>query len=305
VAVFTNLSQDHLDLHGTMEEYAKTKLQLFTKLSYADRKKGVKKVGVVNMDDPYSKDFLEATVDTMFTFGKNPSAQIRPQNVVQDENGMHFQVKMPAHTLDISTSLIGEFNVYNILAAVGVLVSQKISPEAIAESVGSLHGIDGRMQEIYTNLGCKIYVDYAHTEESLRQVLTTLQGIRKPEKRIIVVFGATGDRDTDKRPKMGAVVDELADLVILTEDDNYTEDQFSIMNQVSQGIKRREGENFWIIFHREDAIRTALLSANEGDIILLAGKGSEKVIVRNSGSEPWSDAEVARNIAQEIEMNRI
>lgn len=142
VAVFTNLSQDHLDLHGTMEEYAKTKLQLFTKLSYADRKKGVKKVGVVNMDDPYSKEFLEATVDTMFTFGNNLSAQIRPQNIVQDESGMKFQIKMPAHTLDISTSLIGDFNVFNILAAVGVLVSQKIPPEVIVESIGSLHGID-------------------------------------------------------------------------------------------------------------------------------------------------------------------
>lgn len=161
------------------------------------------------------------------------------------------------------------------------------------------------MQEIYTNLGCKIYVDYAHTEESLRQVLLALQKIRKSEKRIIIVFGATGDRDTDKRPKMGAVVDELADIIILTEDDNYSEDQFSIMNQVSQGINRREAEDFWIIFHREDAIRTALLSAEAGDIVLLAGKGSERVIVRNSGPEAWSDADMAKGIAQEIEMNRI
>jgi UDP-N-acetylmuramoyl-L-alanyl-D-glutamate--2,6-diaminopimelate ligase len=104
---------------------------------------------------------------------------------------------------------------------------------------------------------------------------------------------------------MGAIVHALSDIVLLTEDDNYTEEQFQIMSEVSQGIKRKEGDDFWIIFHREDAIRTALLSAQEGDIVLLAGKGAEEVIVRNAGAEPWSDGETARRIAREIGQNRL
>lgn len=304
VAVFTNLSQDHLDLHGSMEEYAATKLQLFTGLSYARRKNGVRKVGIVNIDDPHSEPFLRATVDTLITFGNSPSAQIRAMDIEADSKGTNFKVKMPSNTFSLHTHLLGQFNVSNILAAIGVLLSQKIDVADIQKSVESMTGISGRMEIVPTQLPCTVFVDYAHTEESLKQVLKTLRNL-KGRGRIITVFGATGDRDRDKRPKMGAVVHELSDVILLTEDDNYSEDQFRIMSEVSKGIPRKEGEDFWIIFHREDAIRTALLSARENDIILLAGKGAEEVIVRNGGSEVWSDAAMVQKIAKEIEQNMI
>jgi UDP-N-acetylmuramoyl-L-alanyl-D-glutamate--2,6-diaminopimelate ligase len=304
VAVFTNLSQDHLDLHGTMEEYAKTKLKLFTGLAYGFRKKGIKKVSVVNIDDAYSEEFLKATVDTLYTFWNSANAQVRALDIQSQDDGMSFTVKMPSHTFPVKTHLFGAFNVSNILAAIAVLISQKIDTQAITHAVSELQGIAWRLQEISVDLPCRVFVDYAHTEESLKQVLSTLRELPGCQ-RIITVFGATWDRDRSKRPKMGAIVHALSDIVLLTEDDNYTEEQFQIMSEVSQGIKRKEGDDFWIIFHREDAIRTALLSAQEGDIVLLAGKGAEEVIVRNAGAEPWSDGETARRIAREIGQNRL
>ena len=304
VAVFTNLSQDHLDLHGTMEEYAAVKLRLFTSLSYARRKKWVRKVSVVNMDDAASSPFLQATVDTLYTFGNSPNAQIRAQKIETTERGMRFEVKMPSHSFAVTTDMFGNFNVSNILAAIWVLISQKVEPQIIADAIAEFPRVAGRLEEISTNIPARIFVDYAHTEESLKQVLLTLREL--PNRgRIITVFGATGDRDRDKRPKMGRVAHELSDMILLTEDDNYTEDQFRIMTEVSTGIKRKEGEDFWIIFHREDAIRTALLAAERGDIILLAGKWAETSIVRNSGTESWSDKLMVKKIAAEIERNMI
>ena len=304
VAVFTNLSQDHLDLHGTMEAYAATKLRLFTALKYARRKKWVRKVWVVNIDDPYSDMFLQATVDTLITFGNSANAQIRALNIESHGLGTTFQIKMPAHTYQIRTQLLGKFNVSNIIAAVGVLHSQKIDIQDIQNAIEAIAEVEGRMQIVPIPLPGTVFVDYAHTEESLKQVLSTLKDLSMGG-RIITIFWATGDRDRDKRPKMGAVVHKYSDIILLTEDDNYGEDQFRIMTEVSRGIPRKEGADFWIIFHREDAIRTALLMARDNDIILLAGKGAEEVIVRNSGPEPWSDVQVVQRVAKEIQQNQI
>lgn len=304
VAVFTNISQDHLDLHGTMGKYIDTKLELFKRLVHFRRKKGVKKVSVINIDSPSAAPFLEQTVDTLYTYGTLPNAQFQARNIRSAREGTTFEVKMPANSFTIATKLRGAFNVENILAAISVLVSQKVDVPTIIESVQSLEVLPGRLEEVVTGLPVTVFVDYAHTEASLKGVLQTLREIEDRGK-IITVFGATGDRDRSKRPKMGSVVDTLSDSIVLTEDDNYTEDQFRIMNEVAKGIKRKEGENFWVVFDREDAIRTALIMAEKNDIVLLAGKGAETSIVRNSGSEPWSDKEVAIRIADEICRNGI
>ena len=158
-----------------MEEYAATKLRLFTGLSYARRKKGIKKVSVVNMDDSWSAPFLQATVDTLFTFGNSPSAQIRALDVSNTDTGMKFTIKMPSQTFEIRTDMIGNFNVSNILAATGVLISQRVDPETITLAIAQFGRVAGRMEEISTNREARIFVDYAHTEESLKQVLLTLQ----------------------------------------------------------------------------------------------------------------------------------
>jgi len=242
VAVLTNISQDHLDLHKTMENYATTKLQLFTNLVSYRRKPGVRKVAVINIDSDYVSMFLrEPTPDIMYSYGMAANAQIRSQNIRHYKEGTEFEIKMPSNIISIKTKLRGNFNVSNILAAVSVLISQKIDIPTIVEAIESVEVIPGRLEEIKNNRGLTVFVDYAHTEDSLQNVLETIKQM-EGIGRVITVFGATGDRDTSKRPKMGKVVDTLSDVVILTEDDNYTENSLKIIKEVSMGIKRKEGE---------------------------------------------------------------
>ncbi len=201
VAVLTNITQDHLDLHHTVENYAMTKLELFKNLVKYRRKPGVKKVAAINIDSDYASMFLSETFDTMYSYGMASNAQIRPQNIKYLKDGTDFEIKMPSNTIAIKTKLRGSFNVSNILAAVSVLVSQKVDIPTMIEAIESVEVIPGRLEEIENTHGFMIFVDYAHTEDSLRNVLET---IRQMEGigRIITVFGATGDRDTTKRPKM-------------------------------------------------------------------------------------------------------
>lgn len=305
VAVLTNISQDHLDLHHTMDNYAKTKLELFKNLVTYRRKPWVKKIAVVNVDSDYASMFLqETTPDIMYTYGMTPNAQICSQNVHYLKDGTEFEIKMPSNTLSLTTKLRGNFNVSNILAAVSVLISQKVDVSSIVSAIESVESIPGRLEEIKNNRGLTVFVDYAHTEDSLKNVLETLKqmdGIG----RIITVFGATGDRDTSKRPKMWRIVDNLSDVIILTEDDNYTENSLKIIKEVSMGIKRKEGEWFWIIPSRMDAIRTALVIAESGDVVLIAGKWAESIQVTNAGAIEWDDRVVVRKILQEIDENEM
>ena len=305
VAVLTNIAQDHLDLHHTMDHYVETKLRLFKNLVTYRRKAGVKKVAIINLDSDYATRFLsETTPDTMYTYGTASNAQIRAQNIQYLKDGTEFEVRMPSNTFTIKTKLRGAFNVANILATISALVSQRVDILTITRTIEEVEVIPGRLEEIPNGDGFTIFVDYAHTEDSLRNVLETVRNI-EGTKRVITVFGATGDRDTTKRPKMGRIADSLSDAVILTEDDNYTEDGLRIIRNVSMGIKRKEGEGFWIIPSREDAIRTALIMAEQDDIVLIAGKGAETVQVTNAGAIPWDDREVTRRILREMEGNEI
>lgn len=302
VAVLTNISQDHLDLHKTMDNYVATKLLLFKNLYKYGIRKDVKKVGVVNADSEYTSRFLskDIVVDNIYTFGFSPTAQVRAENMILSENGISFDVRMASARFHIDSKLQWEFNVMNILAATSVLMSQRVDIATIQEMVRTIGGIPGRLEEVPNLRKAKIFVDYAHTEESLKSVLETLKKIEWT-KRIITLFGATGDRDKTKRPKMGRIVDILSDVIILTDDDTYTEDSLAIIRDVSVGIHRKEGEKFWIIPEREDAIRTALLMLQPGDILLAAGKWAETVQVLQSGSRPWNDRQVIERILMEIE----
>ncbi|MDQ1343685.1 MAG: UDP-N-acetylmuramyl-tripeptide synthetase [Patescibacteria group bacterium] len=304
VAVMTNISQDHLDLHKTMDHYVETKLRLFRDLVEFRRKRGIKKVSVVNLDSPYSERFLEPTADTVYTYGNAQNAQIRAIDVEAGKTGTSFTVKMPSNKFAVRTKLRGQFNVANILAATAALISQKIPAESIAATMAAFEVVPGRLEEVPNDRGITVFVDYAHTEESLRSVLETVRSF-PDTKRVITVFGATGDRDRNKRPKMGRVVDKLSDVIILTQDDDYTEDPFQIIKEVSMGIKRKEGDGFWVVFSREDAIRTALLTADSGDVVVVAGKGAETVMVTNAGPIPWNDKAIIRKILEEVDANVI
>ncbi len=207
---------------------------------------------------------------------------------------------MPSNHFHLTTELKWDFNIGNILCAVAVLVSQKIEVVQIQKIVANFRSIPGRLEEIPNLRDAKIFVDYAHTEDSLRNVLQTLKKIEWVN-RVITVFGATGDRDKTKRPKMGRVVDTLSDIVILTDDDTYTEDSIAIIRDVTNWITRKEWEKFWIIPSREDAIRTALIMLQEWDILLVAGKWAETVQVTQKWSIPWNDRKVIERILMEIE----
>lgn len=302
VAVLTNISQDHLDLHKTMENYVDTKLLLFKNLYKYGIRKDVRKVWVVNVDDAYASQFLskDIVVDAMHTYGFSVNASIRAENVEANDLWISFDVRMPSKKFHIKSKLQWEFNVMNTLAAISTLVSQKVDIQTIISTMDSVWGIPGRLEEVPNRRWAKIFVDYAHTEESLKSVLETLRKI-DGVKRIITLFGATGDRDKTKRPKMWRIVDILSDVVILTDDDTYTENSLSIIRDVSVGIKRKEGKSFWIIPDRDDAIRTALLMLRKWDVLLAAGKGAETVQVLQSGSRPWNDRRVIERILAEIE----
>lgn len=206
--------------------------------------------------------------------------------------------------MHIQTPLRGTFNIYNLLAAIGVFVALGMKPKQIEESVAIVQGVPGRMEEVKSKEGYSVFIDYAHTPDALEQVLKTLRNI-EGTKRLITVFGATGDRDRIKRPIMGEIVSTLSDVVILTQDDDYSEKVERIIKDVLPGIERKEGEGFWIIADRKEAIRTALITAKKGDIVLVAGKGDEHVLVTNSGSIPWHDKTIVEAILKDIEDNTI
>ena len=302
VAVLTNISQDHLDLHKTMDNYVETKMLLFKNLYKYGIRKNVRKVGIVNIDSEYASRFLskDIVVDNMMTVGFSPSAQIRAENISHGLTSTEFDVKIPSNQFHLSSRLQGDFNISNILCAVAVLISQKIEIPMIQSLIAEFASVPGRLEEVPNMRKAKIFIDYAHTEASLQSVLETLKKIEWT-KRIITVFWATGDRDKTKRPKMGRIVDILSDVVILTDDDTYTEDSLAIIRDVSEWIKRKEGENFWIIPSREDAIRTALIMLQAWDILLIAGKWAETVQVTQKGSIPWNDRKVTEKILMEIE----
>ena len=301
-AVLTNIAQDHLDLHKTMDNYVDTKLQLFRNLYKNGIQKWIRKIGVVNIDSEYYDRFLskDIVVDNLYTVGFSPSAQIRAENVVNTELATEFDVRISNNLFHLIFKLPGNFNISNILCAVAILMSQKIDIPTIQSVIAEFACVPGRLEEVSNTHGAKIYVDYAHTEDSLRNVLDTLRQV-KTTKRIITVFGATGDRDRTKRPKMGKVVDTLSDIVILTDDDTYTEDSLRIIRDVTEGISRREGEWFWIIPSREDAIRTALIMLQPGDVLIVAGKWAETVQVTQNWSIPWNDRKVIEKILMEIQ----
>lgn len=278
--VLTNISQDHLDLHGTMQHYAETKTRIF--------KPELHKLCILPRDSAYFDLFSRKAGEDAITYGMKNPATYQTRALKCDENGIDITIKspLPAEEARITAPLVWVFNAENILAAYATLRSIGIETKPIQEAWKNFTGVPGRMERVPNTLWVTILVDYAHTETSLESVLTTL---KQNKQRIIVVFGATGDRDTTKRPKMGHVVDELADIVVLTDDDTYTEPSGRIIDMVRKWIHRKEGDTFQIIPDRKEAIHWALRKAQKWDIVLIAGKWCETVQVTKKWPIPWSD----------------
>lgn len=289
IAVVTNLTPEHLDYHGTMENYAAAKARL---LGYEYDAKYC----VLNADDEWFDFFIGKSIGSPITFGTRLTSTIRLVDSKLTNQGSEFTVEDEDDSLHkAATSLIGEFNIYNALAAYGVGRALKLDPEVIIKGIADLENLDGRMEKIDEGQKFEVYVDFAITPDAIQKVLESLRETSKG--RIHIVFGATGDRDKEKRPAMGEIAAKLADKVYLTDDETYTEDPEAIRSAVYEGIEKARGKNKTeVIPDRREAIRAAFKDAKRGDVVLLTGIGHEDY--RNMGGEklPWDEREVAREL---------
>lgn len=302
--ILTNITQDHLDLHHTMDDYVDTKLEIFKKLITYKRKRWVKKTAIINTDSDYHELFTSETFDSLYTYGKNSDANLQIERIEELDTWMKFKLRIPWKTLDLETKLRWEFNAYNITAAVWYFISEWIPSKEIIKHIKWVVWIPWRLEEVNNDEWLKIFIDYAHTADALENVLTTLKPLAKNWK-LITVFWATWDRDKTKRPIMWEVVSRLSDKVILTQDDDYTEDTITIIKDVLPWIERKEWEDFWIIPSRLEAIRTALISAWKDDVILIAWKWDEHVLMTNSWAMQWHDKTKVKQILKAIDDNKI
>ncbi len=314
-AVFTNLAPEHLDFHGTMEEYLSAKARLFSMLD-ASQSKGVQKAAILNADDPHSIQLRAATAARTIWYGlraEDRTGVDRLDSVVGSDSsitasdlhlspgGTRFLLETPLGCIQVESRLPGRFNVYNWLAAASVALSQGASLEQIRQAIGRVDSIPGRMQRIEGGQAFAVVVDFAHTPQALRTVLTTLRPITSG--RLMVVFGLAGERDAGNRPVMGELAARMADFAIFTTDDPRFEDPMEIAEQIAAGARAagwEDGRDFLKIADREETMREMFRRARPGDTVLLAGKGHERRQVIRGDLIPWNDAEAARRLLQEM-----
>jgi len=289
VAVFTNLTQDHLDFHGTMENYFASKAKLFTQLSEQAKKR--KPVAIVNIDDRYG-DQLLAKIDkkiSVVTFGMGVHADFRASNYRMEFGGTSYQLDARGKSYLVRVPLIGRFNVANSLAALAAANALGISLREAVLSLGKSPQVPGRLEMVPAKRQFQVFVDYAHTPDALLNVLKTLRELNP--RRLIVVFGCGGDRDKQKRPLMGKVVDRNADHAIITSDNPRKENPDAIIADVEKGFR---SDHFEKIVDRAQAIARAIELAQPRDIVLIAGKGHENYQEFADHTVPFEDIQVAR-----------
>jgi UDP-N-acetylmuramoyl-L-alanyl-D-glutamate--2,6-diaminopimelate ligase len=297
VAIFTNLTRDHLDYHGTMERYFAAKRTLFD-----GSRERAPRVAVVNLDDEYGMQIAEAARSAgaeVFGYGMDAGA-FRAGDMRMSASGMRFALTTPQGTANIKTRLTGKVNVYNLLAASAAAMARGLTLEEMAAGAESLVCVPGRFQTIDAGQPFAVVVDYAHTDDALRNLIA-LAGdfVKGTGGRVITLFGCGGDRDRTKRPLMGKAAGEGSDLVILTSDNPRSEDPTAIIEDVIPGL-RQTGVPFRTEPDRAAAIRLALAEARRADIVLLAGKGHETVQVLRDAEIPFDDSEVARHTLAEL-----
>ncbi|GBE02528.1 UDP-N-acetylmuramoyl-L-alanyl-D-glutamate--2, 6-diaminopimelate ligase [bacterium BMS3Bbin06] len=284
VSVFTNLTRDHLDFHGTMEDYFRAKLRLFRELTH--------KAGIINIDDPYGRRISEEISVAglrVTTFGLSGAAVLRAVDVYEDERGIRFSIPLDGRALEVSSPLLGKTNVYNILAAVGVSLVLDIDEEVIRRGIEGFQGVEGRMESVRMDREFMGVIDYAHTPDALQRVLKSLRGFTRG--RIITVFGCGGDRDRGKRPEMGRIASQLSDLVIVTSDNPRSERPEDIIAGILEGVRK---DNCTVVTDRREAIFRAVDIARKDDTILVAGKGHEDYQEIEGVRYPFKDREVLK-----------
>jgi UDP-N-acetylmuramoyl-L-alanyl-D-glutamate--2,6-diaminopimelate ligase len=288
VAIFTNLTRDHLDYHKTFEEYFAAKRRLFEGTGTAPPASAV-----INTDDEYGRK-LAGLASRTLAYGLEPGADIATRKPVISLSGIEFTAETPAGKVEIRSKLVGKPNVYNILAAVGAGVALGLPGQVIAAGIAQLTAVPGRFERVEAGQPFLVIVDYAHTDDALRNLLATAKDLN-PNGRIITLFGAGGDRDRTKRPLMGEAAGRLSDIVVLTSDNPRSEDPLLIINDVIVGVQRTKAKLF-IEPDRQKAVELALDQARAGDIVLLAGKGHETYQVLKDRTIEFDDRAVARRI---------
>lgn len=286
IGVFMNLTQDHLDFHKTMEDYFLAKTRLF------QRPEAVR--SAVNIDDVYGKR-LAGLVKNPLTFGMSAEANVRASNAVCDLSGISFDIKFPSgRHFKISNGLMGRHNISNCLAAAAALSLLGLEDAAVVQGLNGPHSVPGRLERVDVGRDFVVVVDYAHTHDALEQVLSTLR--ETGPRRLFCVFGAGGDRDRTKRPRMGKVAAINADHSFVTADNPRSEDPEEISKEIVAGFRAAGKNNYTVVVDRENAIRQALDLAQKGDIVLIAGKGHETYQIFKDKTVHFSDQETARRL---------
>ncbi len=310
VAILTNLTHEHLELHGTWEAYRDAKLSLFDRLRgarHVHKPRPVAPAAIVNIDDPSAGAFIGTARDAgarVVTYGTETAADVRAIRITEDAERLRADVEGPGGAATLDLQLAGRFNVHNALAVVALGEVLGLEKAAVLAGLASLEGVPGRMERIEAGQPFGVVVDFAHSPASLQTVLDLLAPAAAARGGgLIAVFGSAGERDTAKRPQMGRIAGERARLVVVTDEDPRGEDREAILDEIARGAEtagRRRGGDLQVIADRRTAIATAFEAARPGDIVLLAGKGHERSIIGPDGERPWDERAAALELLAEL-----
>jgi UDP-N-acetylmuramoyl-L-alanyl-D-glutamate--2,6-diaminopimelate ligase len=292
VGVFTNLTRDHLDFHGDMEGYFAAKRVLFDTLLRPDGH------AVVNADDDHGRELARSARARVLTFGIDGEADLRAEAISLSLGGTFFQVRAPSGTYSVRTPLLGRFNVSNVLAAFGAALALDLNPETALAGITSVPGVPGRLERVQAGQEFAVIVDYAHTDDALKNLLETVRELRP--RRVITVFGCGGDRDRTKRPLMGAVASRLSDVVVVTSDNPRSEPPEAILEEIQKGMNGGRKAERHVLVDRREAIARALEMAETDDVVVIAGKGHETYQVLRDRTVPFDDRQVARDVLSRL-----
>ncbi len=302
IGVVTNITHEHLDFHGTIENYRRAKARLFEMLDPSrDKGLGIKPVAILNRDDISYKILKPYCRVPVLDYGLDKLASIRAVDIQLHATSTHFRAILPNTEIYIETQLVGQFNISNCLAAIATGYAVGVNPVDIARGLAGVTGVTGRMERIDVGQPFTVIVDYAHTPESLEKVLKILRPLTVG--KLFLVFGSAGERDIQKRPIMGRIAAQLSDFFVITDEDPREEKREQILREIAVGAEttgKHEGSDFLCIADRTQAIATAFHHARAGDTVLLAGKGHEQSIIIGREKIPWDDRRVAREQLQTL-----
>lgn len=296
VAIFTNLTLDHLDYHGSMDNYCLSKNKLFKSLQNIPTKKTTwKKTAVVNLDSPWHGKITAGCSAQILTYGIENSADLQATEIELSSQGTKFNLRYKGKTYPCQIPLVGRFNVYNTLAALGAVLSKGVPFDKALSQLNTIPPVNGRLQPVPNPLNLKIYIDFAHSDDALANVLECLNELKKG--KIITVFGCGGNRDQTKRPKMAQVSESLSDISVVTSDNPRTEVPENIIQDIVKGFKNKE--KYLVEVDRKNAIEKAISLATPNDIVLIAGKGHETYQIFAHKTVEFDDAKVALQVCEE------